>query len=770
MDVPLTALLMVTGAAGPSSYLPPEELNLVLDAPITTWDEAVPLGNGLLGGLLWGEGSLIRLSLDRGDLWDLRPAEAFLADDWTFATMKRQIETGDFDGLHRMYDDPYNVAHPSKVPAGRLEIDLDPSQEARRFVLDLATAQGRVELSDGQALTCFYGATDPVALLRVTGPPPRGFRLLGPTSVAVLGFPPATFGEEGTAKWYVQEGVDGLRYVCMAAARRDGDNTLIAVTVASSRGEIAPLTRARSTVERALAEGYDPIQQRHREWWLDFWSRSRVNVPDWHILQHYYLVQYFYGAASRLGSPPIPLQGVWTADAGGLPPWKGDYHNDLNTQTTYIGYLTSGRFESGESFLQFLWELLPSFREFARDFYDAPGAMVPGVMGLDGQPLGGWAQYTLTPGNAGWLVWMFADHWRYTGNEAFLRERAYPWCREIGECVEALLEPDAAGRLRLPLSSSPEIHDNSPRAWLRPNSNYDQACLIAMFASLTEMARALGENGEAARWSRLRQGLGDLLLEESTGELMYAQDEPVRYSHRHLSHSMAIHPFNLINIDGDAADRRTIRATSERYDQLGTSAWCGYSLSWMACLRARVGDAEAAYRNLDAFVRAFILRNGFHVNGDQSGLGLSSFTYRPFTLEGNFLATQAVHEMLLQSWSPRPGMGDAPVVRLFPAMPWRWHDAEFADLRAEGGYRVSARREKNATTWFRIVAGSDGLLHIRDSFGGRVPDWSRDGVRRAGDVYEVHLRAGDAIEANLPVPDSVPPAPADAALPLPGGE
>ena len=75
----------------------------------------------------------------------------------------------------------------------------------------------------------------------------------------------------------------------------------------------------------------------------------------------------------------------------------------------------------------------------------------------------------------------------------------------------------------------------------------------------------------------------------------------------------------------------------------------------MACLRARVGDAEAALRNLDIFARAFILRNGFHANGDQTGSGFSGFTYRPFTLEGNFLAMQAVHEMLLQSWSAQPG-------------------------------------------------------------------------------------------------------------------
>ena len=77
---------------------------------------------------------------------------------------------------------------------------------------------------------------------------------------------------------------------------------------------------------------------------------------------------------------------------------------------------------------------------------------------------------------------------------------------------------------------------------------------------------------------------------------------------------------------------------------------------------------------------------------------------------------QAVQEMLLQSWSPTPGERDTEILRIFPATPWRWHEASFTDLRAEGGCRVSARRENNATTWFRIVAGKDGEVRVRYPF------------------------------------------------------
>ena len=503
----------------------------------------------------------------------------------------------------------------------------------------------------------------------------------------------------------------------------------------------------------------------HAVWWARFWERSSLTVPDPAILQQYYLVRYFYGAASRRGAPPIPLQGVWSADAGSLPPWKGDYHNDLNTQMTYIAYRTSGDFEEGACFLDYLWDRLPAFRKFARDFYDAPGAAVPGVMSFAGAPLGGWGQYSLSPTMGAWNAHLFYLHWRHTGDNTFLHDRAYPFCREIGICLRALLKPGDDGLLRLPLSSSPEIFDNTRRAFLKPNSNYDLASMKMLFLALAEMATTLKDTSAASEWAATAKQLGEFHAKPD-GTLLLDADTPLPGSHRHLSNLIAIHPFNLITVDGDAREQQIIPASLTDWDKTGTQAWCGYSFSWMACLRARVGDAEAALRNLDIYTHAFTLRNGFHANGDQTGAGFSSFTYRPFTLEGNFLAMEAMHEMLLQSWSARPGTAAPSTIRIFPATPWRWHDASFENLRAEGGHRVSARREKNATTWFKIVAGRDGLIRVRDNFGGRVPHWNRSGVKNVNGNFELECKAGATIEATLPKPNEIPAAPANVAAPV----
>jgi alpha-L-fucosidase 2 len=160
------------------------------------------------------------------------------------------------------------------------------------------------------------------------------------------------------------------------------------------------------------------------------------------------------------------------------------------------------------------------------------------------------------------------------------------------------------------------------------------------------------------------------------------------------------------------------------------------------------------------------LRNGFHANGDQTKSGFSGFTYRPFTLEGNFLAMQAVQEMLLQSWSAMPGQRDTEVVRIFPSTPWSWHNTSFENLRAEGGWMISAQRTNNATVWFKISATRNGLLRIRDNFGGREIKWNVKDVVKTGDNFEIKLKAGQSVEAEMAVPEIVPEAPADVARPV----
>jgi len=737
----LAALTWPSGSfADPATSRPASQLDLA--APIDRWDEAIPLGNGLLGGLLWGGRNQLKLSLDRGDLWDLRTPEPLQQDVWTYATIRRLVAEKHQAEVSQLFDTPYgDFAYPTKIPAGRLELPLADTHTAKSFGLDLGKAVGRVTLDRGN-VEAFFSAVEPVAMLRITGPTSQ-WRIVPPDSLKRLDYPPPQVGGDGGTSWSVQEAALGLKYAVVVAGQRHGDVTEIALTIASTHDSPDPLALGRQRVAGALKAGYQAMLQPHLEWWGKFWGTSRLHVPDVAVQQHYDLVQYFYGAASRRGAPPIPLQGIWTADEGTLPPWHGDYHHDLNTQLTYWAYLSAGHFDEGAAFLDFMFDLLPAHRHFAQKFYEVSGAAVPGVMTLDGKPMGGWSQYSLSPTNGAWVAQAFYLHWRYTMDRTFLKERAYPYCAAIAECLEALLHPGPNGKLKLPLSTSPEIHNNSLQAWLMPNSNYDLSLLRWLFGALVEMARESNDAAGVRHWQQVLDQLEDLAVANDTGVLRLSPEESLTESHRHFSHLMAIHPLGILTVEGSDQDRKVISASLANLEQLGTRFWCGYSFSWMACLAARCGEATMAAKYLTIYLKAFVSRNGFHLNGDYKKLGYSSFGYRPFTLEGNFAAAQAVHEMLLQSWGG--------VIRVFPAVPGDWREVSFEDLRAEGAFVVSAQRRNGSTTLVRIRAVQGGVLRLRDPFAGRSPAWNRTDVQKNGNEYQCTLRPEEFLEGQCPV-------------------
>ncbi len=169
----------VAAFAAPSpSRLPPAELNLRLAAPIKTWDEAVPLGNGAMGVLLWGETNLLRLSLDRGDLWDERPSKRFteVRTLFNWRVMQGLVASNRMAEFNDIFDSNYDYhGPPTKLPAGRVEITLDPAQTVEAFELNLATAEGRARFPGGEARAFVNAASvrEPVALVRIAGPPPQ---------------------------------------------------------------------------------------------------------------------------------------------------------------------------------------------------------------------------------------------------------------------------------------------------------------------------------------------------------------------------------------------------------------------------------------------------------------------------------------------------------------------------------------------------------------------------------------------------------------------
>jgi alpha-L-fucosidase 2 len=728
------ALCVLHAAAQPVAvHRPGPQHGLHFTTPVTTWDEALPLGNGIMGSLIWGDGHPLRISLDRADLWDTRAVPEFQGPDYKFSVMKQWHEQGRVKDLLRVYEEPYGRAAPTKIPAGRIELNFASGTAGfRDTALTLDNAVADMTFTDGSRVEIFVNAQEPVGMAHIMheaslpdvvlrAPPFRGATakpadVVRGGDLAQLGYPAPEETSGPRFHAFTQECAEGFRFAVYVAWKDTRESRTLAWSIASGREGADPLAIARARVNAALDRGFLRSLAAHKRWWSNFWAQSSVRVPNAVVERQWFLDTYKWGAAARRGHPPITLQAVWTADNGKLPPWKGDYHHDLNTQLSYWPAYSGNRLEDGLGYLDWLWSTRDTAFEWTRQFFELPGMNVPMTADLRGRQIGGWRQYTHSASTSAWLAQHFYLHWRYSRDRAFLRDRAYPYLHDTAVFLEAFTAnkgPD--GKRTHPLSASPEINDNRPAAWFNHITNYDLALDRFVFEKAAELAGELNLTDDAARWRAALAEFPDY-SRAADGSLLIAPDFPLPASHRHHSHLMAVHPLGLIDWDQGEDARRTIRASLAELESKGTAAWCGYSFSWLANLYARARDGARAERALEIFSTAFTVRNSFHVNGDQSGKGYSRFTYRPFTLEGNFAMPAGLQEMLLQSHSGK--------VVLFPAIPDTWKDVEFRTLRADGAFLISARRTAGRVSRVEVTAERGGTLKIVSPADGTLKEFT----------------------------------------------
>ena len=171
---------------------------------------------------------------------------------------------------------------------------------------------------------------------------------------------------------------------------------------------------------------------------------------------------------------------------------------------------------------------------------------------------------------------------------------------------------------------------------------------------------------------------------------------------------MGFHPLGLVDYSNGKTDQEIINNTLRNLEKQNSDYWTGYSFSWQGNLYARAFDGEKAAQVLTTFAQCFCLKNSFHVNGDQCKAGHSKFTYRPFTLEGNFAFASAIQEMLIQSHTG--------TVKIFPAIPGDWKDVSFDKLRTYGAFLVSAEMREGKVISVKIKSEKGGSLSMSNPF------------------------------------------------------
>ncbi len=731
----------------------PSDSDMQFAALSKTWDEGVPLGNATVGSLVWQRDSALRLSLDRTDLWDLRPMDSIAGDHNRFAWVREQVMKGDYLPVNKKYDWPYDrEPAPSKIPGAALEFSLAGLGEPSAVHLYLKDALCEVSWDGGARLKAFVHATEPIGWFVFENLPSEVVpRLMPPNykagrsddnSTVVegqdlirLGYEQGTVREDANHVTYHQEGWGGFSYDVDLRWEQRGKTLCGVWSVTSSLTDDDAAEKTEAAMMRGVSEDY----RTHLDFWTNYWAQSTVTLPDAVLQKQYDNDMYKFGSATREDSYPISLQAVWTADNGKLPPWKGDYHHDLNTQLSYWPTYTGNHLKEGLGFLNTLWSQMDVYKRYTRAYFETDGMNVPGVCTLSGEPMGGWIQYAMSQTAGAWLAQHFYLHWKYSMDREFLRDRAYPFIKEVATYLEQISVVDAKGVRKLTMSSSPEKNENSIRAWFKEMTNYDLSLMQFAFSAAAELAAELDKADEAAHWAAVGEQLPALEVDKD-GSLSIAVNYPYDQSHRHLSHAMAIHPLGLLDWSQGEEAQRVICATIKKIEDYGPAWWTGYTYTWLANMKARAFDGEGAADELRTFAECFCLPNTFHVNGDQTKSGKSNYTYRPFTLEGNFAFAAGIQEMLLQSHTG--------VVRVFPAIPAGWADVAFDGLRAMGAFLVSAEKKGGEVTGVRIFPEKGGLLRIASPFGDKeaVVTGNAGSVTREGDVLSFETRSGEWVE------------------------
>ncbi|WP_317470102.1 glycosyl hydrolase family 95 catalytic domain-containing protein [Bacteroides hominis] len=752
MKIKLLLLLCcgLWGSCSSYDYCPvtPSESDLVFTGLARSWDEAMPLGNATVGALVWQRDSSLRLSLDRTDLWDLRPVDSLSGDNFRFSWVKEHIRTKDYLPVQKKLDWPYDMnPAPSKIPGAAIEFPLEKIGAPTQVRLYLNNALCEANWADGTQMQTFVHATEPVgwfvfrnlktpiepSILTPVYNKTKPDGSLDPVSgqdLHRLGYQQGETVREGNRITYHQKGYGDFWYDVVVCWKQEGETLYGTWSVTSSLSGEKAAEKAEAALQRGLKQDY----QAHLEYWDKYWAQSSVTLPDSILQKQYQNEMYKFASTTREHSYPISLQAVWTADNGKLPPWKGDYHHDLNTQLSYWPAYTGNHLTEGMGYLNTLWNQRDTYKRYTRQYFGTEGMNIPGVCTLTGEPMGGWIQYSMSQTVAAWLAQHFYLHWKYSADRTFLKERAYPFLKDVAIYLEQVSEVTPEGVRKLEFSSSPEVFDNSLQAWFSDMTNYDLAMMHFLFKAAAELAHELNLTDESSHWAALEAQLPDYDVDEE-GCLTFAKGYPYNESHRHFSHAMAIHPMGLIDWSDGEKSQHIIRATLKRLDEVGPDYWTGYSYSWLANMKARAFDGKGAAQALRTFAECFCLKNTFHANGDQTKSGKSRFTYRPFTLEGNFAFASGIQEMLLQSHTG--------TIRIFPALPEEWKDVSFEGLRAMGAFLVYAQMEGGEITRVRIYSEKGGMLKIARP-GTLKPD--KNYTLSGPDILNIDTQAGEWIE------------------------